>query len=208
MGWKTFKQHFEIGHIVTIDREQRVLQIGSPYIHNLVEIDISTGAVVKNGIGARDDYFLRDYYPNIAAATDAERKALIDAADAFDRSIAVFTYDRGDIIEKQCEETGWPNVTHDGQLMYENTFSTDKAWIVARAKRNAALRAERQADHVKRCHEDLAKAQAWLFEAHDAVSKLNTDYPDIPGDEAADADAEGDGEEQGDEGSAAQGAKG
>jgi len=26
--------------------------------------------------------------------------------------------------------TGWPNVTHDGDLMYANTYSTDKGKVI------------------------------------------------------------------------------
>lgn len=49
--------------------------------------------------------------------------ALLAKPDTFAASIPVYTWDASyAIVSHQCEELGWPNVTHDGALMYRNTF--------------------------------------------------------------------------------------
>lgn len=122
MGWKTFKQHFKVEHLVTL--ADGFINIGSGYINDLVRINMSTGAVIHN---QTFNNFLRNNYPNILEATPKDILALIHAEDRFSNSIPVYTYNRdGEIVEKLCEETGWPNVTHDGQMMYENSFFSTK----------------------------------------------------------------------------------
>jgi hypothetical protein len=122
MGWKTFKKVFKVGHLVTL--HDGFIHIGSGYVNDLVRINMSTGAIIQN---STFDNFLRDNYPNILEATPQDILATINVEDEFSNSIPVYTYNSDCVIvEKLCEETGWPNVTHDGQIMYENTFFSTK----------------------------------------------------------------------------------
>lgn len=91
-----------------------------------------------------------------------------------ERSITVWTCDyyEGVIIEKQCEELGWPNCTHDGELMYENSFSTNRKEIVKYAKRNAAAGAESMERRVGEIEADLAKAKETRDKFAAALKKL------------------------------------
>ena len=73
-------------------------------------------------------------------------------------------------------------VTHDGELMYENTFSDDKDKVVAWAKRNAACAIENMQSSVRGVEERLAKVKGWLAEYEANLAKLNADYPEIPAD--------------------------
>jgi len=151
MGWNTFKKHFNIGHIVQI--RERDLLIGSSYISALVSINMDTGMIQKE-----EHYrasFLREYYPNIFAATQDEIKALLDAEDTFTQSIPVYTYEGLRILAKYCEEVGCPNVTHDGVLMYANTFSTNIDHVVAWAKRNRASRLDNLRDRITERSKEL-----------------------------------------------------
>jgi len=151
MGWHTLKKHFNIGHIVQI--RERDLLIGSSYISALATINMDTGIIQK------PEYcrgrFLHEYYPNILAATQDEIKALLDAEDTFTQSIPVYTYEGLKIFKKYCEEIGYPNVTHDGVLMYANTFSTNIDHVVAWAKRNRASRLEGLRDRITECSKEL-----------------------------------------------------
>ena len=62
---------------------------------------------------------------------------LIQTDDHFDKSIPVYTFEGCEILEKFCEFPGWPRVTHEGELMYPNLYSTDKEKVILWAKRNA-----------------------------------------------------------------------
>lgn len=173
MGWKTLKQHFGIEHIVQVT-EKGSIYIGSGYIHDLVVIDPKTGEVRENQTHAG---FLRQHYPEILATPPAEIVKLIEAQDVFDASVPVFTYRESEIIEKRCEEPGWPNVTHDGCVMYENTFSTDKAKVIQWAHRSAELRVKYTKEQISRVESDLAALQKQLAHDLDVWVRLAAVYP-------------------------------
>ncbi len=153
MGWKLLKERFAINHIVQI-REGRVL-VGSPYVGNLAEINPDTGTLCRNTAFPR---FLEENYPALACADPAELIAILAAPDCFSASLPVWTYDGAKIIEQQCEERGYPNVTHDGTLQYDNFDTPEKA--LAKANIEWATRAVAEADErLTRLRNDLARSQ-------------------------------------------------
>lgn len=87
-------------------------------------------------------------------------RQLVQSPDSFAAAVTVYTYCGGDIIEKQCETSGWPNVTHDGEMMYENTFSTDKDQVVVWAKENAEKELAERQDHLASREANRAKLEA------------------------------------------------
>lgn len=157
MGWKNVKEHYKIGHIVQVT-EQGIC-IGSPYISNL--ICIRYGKPTWGKLGPSSNADLARYFSEMEA-DPAKLKALIDTPDTFEKSIFVYTYDGSEIQEKQCEEFGWPNVTHDGLLMYENTFSCDRDEVVRWAIRNAECSIEAITVQIDGMREDLAERQERL----------------------------------------------
>lgn len=174
MGWKNFKEHFGIEHFVQIT--SKGLCIGSPYVHDLAVVDLETGAVVPNRTFAD---FVKKNYPKLDQASPEQVLQIIREPDVFEKSVTVYTFEGGDIIEKQCEEPGWPNVTHDGDMMYENLFSTDRNAVVVWAKRNAHAEAAYLGEEVRRLEEQLTKMKQRLAQSESALQKLNKDFPDI-----------------------------
>ena len=64
MGWKAFKEHYKIGHRVEVRGE--FLKIGSPYVSELITIEMATGQIVSTKLGPpfnNDD--LDRYYKEI-----------------------------------------------------------------------------------------------------------------------------------------------
>jgi len=129
MGWKSFKYKFGIEHHVQIVSGK--LLIGSGYVSSIVSIDLKTGTVSENPTFRG---FLKEEYPQLFKATKEEILQPLSEPDCFAKSSSVFTYDRDQIIEKNAEELGWPNVTHDGVMMYDNLFFATSAEAVAKAK--------------------------------------------------------------------------
>lgn len=172
MGWKNLKEHFKIEHIVQVT--QKGICIGSGYVHDLATIDPTTGTVRENPT-FRD--FLREHYPALLESEPAEIARLINAPDSFSASITVYTYDGGNIIEKQCEALGWPNVTHDGEVMYENQFSADLATVVAWAKRSADLGIRYGEESVEEIKQQLADCCSRLEGERVNRAKLEAQYP-------------------------------
>jgi hypothetical protein len=132
MGWKNLKEAFNIDrhHVVVQDGN---IQIGSGFVHDLVVVDTQTGEVRQNKTFSD---FLSKEYPALERASQARILDLIRTPDTFENSIPVFTFRDGEIIECQCEELGYPNVTHDGRIMKRNRFSSDIDEVVAWAKRD------------------------------------------------------------------------
>ena len=156
MGWKSVKEHYRIGHYVTVDREKGIC-IGSPYVHDLIVIGFD-GVVKKRPDRTHNDdlcRYLREF--------DADRellKQLILQEDKFEKSLPVWTYFGSRIVEKFCEEYGWPNVTHDGLMMYANTFSKERAVIVRAAYRNAKAGHELTGDRVEQAYKEFEEVEA------------------------------------------------
>lgn len=173
MGWKALKDAYDIKHIVCVT--EKGICIGSGYAHDLAVINPSTGELADNQTFSG---FTKRFYPELANATPEELLSLIQQVDTFSAAIPVYTYCDGEIIEKRCEVAGWPNTTHDGLLMYENTFSTDKKVVIAWAKRNARSLVRHTAEYIVRLQQQLADAQAELLRAEGFVAKLQADYPE------------------------------
>lgn len=123
MGWKKFKERFGIKHIVQIADGR--ITIGSGYISDLASVHIASGKVFhKQGWESS----LKEYAA-LWAASPEEIKALLDEPDQFEKSTPVYIVSDATVLEEQCEEFGYPNITHSGRLMYENTsfLSREKA---------------------------------------------------------------------------------
>lgn len=174
MSWKNIKEHYRIGHIVQI-REGRIC-IGSGYVSDLITVSFD-GEVALGKLGISGNEDLQRYHAEMTADL-GKLKELIDTPDTFTASLPVYTYEDGEILEKQCEALGYPNITHDGLIQYGNTFSADKAEVVEWAKKNARYGIEagdRRREEVKA---EAAKVEEWRAEYVDALAKLNADYPD------------------------------
>ena len=168
MGWKNVKEAYQIGHIVQVVAGKGIC-IGSPYIHDIIVIGMD--GLIKKRDDGRANADLQRYMREFDA--DPEKlKRLVLSEDHFDRSVVMFTYDGGDILEKKCETPGWPNMTHDGQLMYDNTFSTDRGEIVKIAIKNAEAGVRIVTETVEQAKRDLAEREQLLAEYRAYLVKL------------------------------------
>jgi hypothetical protein len=170
MGWKNVKEFYRIVHAVRVTSEG--ICIGSPYIHDLIVIGLD--GIIKR---TRENYFtnvdLRRYM------SDFERdpkvlKDLVLSEDHFEKRIAVFTYDGGDVVEKFCEAPGWPNVTHDGQMMFDNTFSIDREIARQLAIRNAEAGVQIFTQRIKHKENELHKCEEELRQCENDLKKLHS----------------------------------
>lgn len=56
------------------------------------------------------------------AGDQALVRHLIESPDVFAADILVYYFDGEELKESKCEALGWPNITHDGLIMYETVF--------------------------------------------------------------------------------------
>jgi hypothetical protein len=170
MGWKAVKDHYRIEHIVQIVPSKGIC-IGSPYVHDILVVDAEAG-VRRNAAFTLNGELER--YKTEMDADPAALKVLVALADVFVRSLPVFTYDGAEILECRCEEYGWPNVTHDGRMMFENSFSADRAEVVRWAVENARAGIENCAELVATRESELTEARDRLATRHARLITLLT----------------------------------
>lgn len=152
MGWKSVKDHYRIDHNVAVYPEKGIC-IGSPYIHDIIVIDAATGQITRRWGEPHRGLIAR--YLMEMDADPAKLAELVAQPDTFERSIPVYTYEGAEIVECFCEELGWPNVTHDGRMMHENTFTADRDQVVKWAAREARCAVHAWADHRKEAQRRL-----------------------------------------------------
>lgn len=157
MGCKNVKQYYEIKHIVCMT--DKGMCIGSPYIHDIIVIQKDGTITKKYNSNSNDD--LKRYQSEMLA-DKIKLAELINSPDVFENSLPVYTYDGGEVIEKQCGEYGWPNITHDGCLMYDNVFFKDRAGAVKKAKENAVSGVDFYTDKIIQLQAEIKKAEEWL----------------------------------------------
>ncbi len=134
MGWKNIKKHYDIGHIIQIG-DEGIIYIGSSYVPKLIIVN-PKGEVSWGSLGSSQNDDLSRYYKDMTA--DKQRLLeLWNAPDVFEKSIPIYCCKEGMILEYYCEEFGYPNITHDGQLMYEGSFFKTKEEAIADGKRDA-----------------------------------------------------------------------
>ncbi|AEJ01213.1 hypothetical protein Nit79A3_1380 [Nitrosomonas sp. Is79A3] len=174
MGWKNVKEHYRIEHIVHVTDEG--ICIGSQYASELIVIGLDGKLIKKSSLISDNESGNLGRYLKEMNSDLLMLESLVKSEDKFDKSITVYTYDGGEIIEKQCEIPGWPNVTHDGDLMYENTYSTDREFIVAEAKCSAATDIKFIGEAIKRAEIELSERIKMLDESKANLAKLEAEY--------------------------------
>lgn len=181
MGWKNVKEFYKIGHIVQVVVGKGIC-IGSPYVSDLIVIDFEghlTKRFGEDGFSSNAD-LLR--YQNEMDADPEKLKSLVAAPDSFSRSIPVFTCEAGEIIAKECEELGWPNVTHDGQLMHDEEFYEDQASAVQKGLYHCSLRVKYLQETIADKAQQLADLKSRLEEKRSECRNLRALAVSIPSD--------------------------
>ena len=177
MGCKAFKAHYRIGHHVHLTSQG--LCIGSPYIHNLIVVEPSSGIITK-AKEFRQNEDLQRYMTEIRA-DPAKALALIQQPDEFTASLPVWTYhyDTAAIIEQQCESYGWPNITHDGQLMYENTHFPTRDEAVQYLASNLRAGIELDGRRIAELETDLAECKQRLATHLTHFTRVHAENPHL-----------------------------
>ncbi len=173
VGWKTLKERYGIRHLVHVTNEG--ICVGSDMVPDLITIDVKSGQVSTNATFSR---FADETYPALMAASKEEILNAIEAPDVFNASIEVFTYEDGQILKQVCETPGWPNVTHEGHLMFENTHSTDMDKVVCWAKKDAAAAAAQTKRWLQDAENSVAELRIRLAQHEAALGRLRERYPD------------------------------
>lgn len=175
MGLKAFSFHYHISHLVHRRDEQQphLVSIGSTYVPDALVFNAITGEfkVWNDGFVDASENLTR-YRQEILADLDKARSLLAEE-DQFKQSIPVWRVDpAGNLCVHHCEKLGWPNVTHEGLLMYESKFFPSPeeaiAYNVSRLKAEIGFNASQIVETEKK----LEASRVELQQLKDLLSRL------------------------------------
>lgn len=168
MGWKKVKDYYSIKHTVHV-RDGNIC-IGSAYIPCIIVIN-------HEGIVINDDGKSNTSLVQAVAAFKADPailKCLIEEKDEFVAHLPVWSFNENSIIEQRCEKHGWPNVTFDGQLMYENTHFPTRALAIEAAKKSAQSTIDYYLKEIKQTEKKLEAMRGEFMAAVAERDRLNS----------------------------------
>ena len=117
-------------------------------------------------------------YEALLNASPEEILALLNEPDQFERSLPVYIVSDAKVIEEQCEVFGYPNLTHSGLLMYENTAFLDRAkadkYALGSLSRRIEIwveRKERLSNEIAELEQEIALARAAQTEIQSRLTK-------------------------------------
>lgn len=174
MGWKSVRDHYDIKHIVKTVRGE--IHVGSPYIGDIMVIS-AEGVLTKRSSSASNSEI--DRYQREMAADPETLKRLTLAEDVHETAIPVYTWHGADVVLKHCDKLEWPNVTHDGEIMYENRFSQDRDVIIGWAKYDARSAEKAYRKNLEEAEAEVARRRRLLDEAVEVGRLLEERHPEV-----------------------------
>lgn len=156
--------------------------VGSPMCHDLFNINKKT-MVVEYTLGypkkdrssllsesKKEGLFIFDSLQELVDS--GEINTIMGGNDEIENPIPVWYVKDGKLIESYTDEPGWPNVTYDGILMYNNEFFTDKTKAIRRGVNEWYYRTCSIEKNIARRIEELQSSIAWQY-------SLNAEYRNI-----------------------------
>jgi hypothetical protein len=122
----------------TIQQDGEKICIGGAYCNDLISVnmetlEIKTASHIDGGrAGLRHDELVMIWDKLIELIKNGEIKDIIEGKDEIANPLAVYTVQDGELKECITDEYGWPNVTDDGFLMYENQYFRTKEAAIQR----------------------------------------------------------------------------
>lgn len=148
--------------------------VASAYVHDLISLD-KKEFKLRYALGYPDYGYdsirgtgeLRNIWDKLQQLIDSgEIKDYIEGIDdiLIENRIPVFYAKYGRILETYTDELGWPNVTVDGTLMYENSHFEDRE--TALAHETKSLR-----NHIEMCRDRLAESKVAVDKWQDKITE-------------------------------------
>lgn len=168
MGWKKFQEHYRVPYSVHVVKGH--IAIGSPYVPVIATVD-PKGKIKTDWQSFIDGN--KDLSRIVAEIQEDPELAIeiINAPDEFSDRIPVYSYRDGEIVTSYCEKYGWPNNTHDGQIMYENEFFKTPKEAIKQAIKNQEAILEHSKMRLEQAHKEIQAIEADMKKAEDFLQK-------------------------------------
>jgi hypothetical protein len=160
-----------------IQQDGEKICIGGAYCNDLISIntktiEMNTAVHIDGGReGFRSDELVMIWDKLTELIKNGEIKGIIEGKDEIENPLTVYTVQNGELKECITDEYGWPNVTDDGFLMYENQYFRTKEAAIQRGITDLECQIisskrliDEYADSLKK-HKDLIKeSEKWIRE--------------------------------------------
>jgi hypothetical protein len=166
MGIKALTQKYDIKHIVQLRDD--CICIGSLYCGDIIKISFE-GKIIKP---YKDGYSINrdlDRYQKAMESDEktGELKRLIDLKDIYEINLPVFYTENGRVIKTFCEQYSYPNITHNGLLMYDNTFFKTKQearkYLLKETRLGVKYSARRNVEVFHECRRLTGRTLKYIF---------------------------------------------
>lgn len=164
----------------TVHFEENKVCIGSPYVSHLLTVDTKTLSVKyaldtfrkgRDSLGSKNLTFIWDKLHELIQTGDLQR--IITENDSTVGMFPVYSVREGCLIESFTDEFGWPHSTHDGTLMYNNTFFKTKSEAIKDGIKEECSNIKRINEHIEQLRLDLIKKDENLKKHIGFLQNLN-----------------------------------
>jgi hypothetical protein len=154
----------------TIQQDGKNICIGGAYCNDLISVNMKT-LKMKTAInidgggraGLRNEELVMVWDKLTELIKNGEIKDIIEGKDEIENPLKVYTVQNGELKECITDEYGWPNITDDGFLMYDNQYFRTKEAAIQRGIDDIECQIiaskrliDEYADNLKK-HKDLIK---------------------------------------------------
>jgi hypothetical protein len=121
-----------------IHQDGRRICVGGPYCDDLISVDMETLEmktavhIDRGRAGLRGDELKMIWDKLTELIDNGGIKDIIEGGDEIENPLTVYAAQDGELKERVTDEYGWPNVTDDGFLMYENQYFRSKEEAIRR----------------------------------------------------------------------------
>lgn len=112
-----------------INNNDDYIAVGSPLCHDLISVNkktlklryaLDTWHEGRNSLRSEELLFIWDKLQELI--NNGEIKNIIEGQDEIENPLPVFTVRDGKVVKSFTDQYGWPNITIDGDEMYDNTW--------------------------------------------------------------------------------------
>ena len=155
--------------------------IGSPLCSALLTVDAKTYEIKyaldtfhkgRASIRSQELEFIWDKLEELVKS--GELKSIIDGNDSTEGMFPVYCCDDGEIIKKFADVFGWPNSTHDGTLMYNNTFFKTEREAIEYGIKDLTAAAEMYTGRIADLEKEIQEKKTTLRRLNNILACLKT----------------------------------
>lgn len=166
----------------TISNNEDYIAVGSGLCHDLISVDkktlkikyaLDTWREGREALLKKNSILLLSIWDKLQELIDSgEIKDIIEGKDDIDPKLPVYTVKKGKLVKSYTDEYGWPNITEDGELMYDNTYFKTRIEAIEYGIREYESGAEMSKRRIEQIEEDLKKWKGILNEEIEHVKHL------------------------------------